>query len=109
MLPSKSVRISFAASTLAGLSRFGLSDDNRDMTLTSCMMSVPTTIPILCRLQSFQLYALEAIAPRHLHIHIGPRPGHAGCWTSGCNRQWRDVKYAQEWKCKLHHRRRLSM
>lgn len=34
-VPARSVRTSLAASTLAGLSRFGASEDKSDITLTS--------------------------------------------------------------------------
>lgn len=34
--PARSERTSFAASTFAGLSRFGVSDDSREITLRSC-------------------------------------------------------------------------
>ena len=35
-VPAKSVRISFAASTFAGLSKFGFSEDKREITLSNC-------------------------------------------------------------------------
>ena len=40
---SKSVLTSFAASTFAGLSRFGLSDERREITLRSCNVDVSIT------------------------------------------------------------------
>lgn len=35
-LPGRSARISFAASTFAGLSKFGFSEDKREITLNNC-------------------------------------------------------------------------
>jgi hypothetical protein len=38
--PGKSVRTSFAASTLAGLSKFGVSEERREMTLNNCVWEI---------------------------------------------------------------------
>jgi hypothetical protein len=39
-VPGRSVRTSFAASTFAGLSVLGFSEDNRDITLRSCTANI---------------------------------------------------------------------
>jgi len=43
-IPLNSVRISFAASTFAGLSKFGFSEDRREITLNNCDVEEMTSV-----------------------------------------------------------------
>lgn len=73
MIPSGSVLTSLAASTFAGLSRFGVSEERRDMTLTSCgVMSHNEGGESQEHIRWSQRCERASIVHRRLHIHIDP-------------------------------------
>lgn len=80
-IPAHSVRTSLAASTLAGLSVFGVSDDRREMTLISCrekVESARTEIESQMKvIQSFPLYEQASIVHRHPRTRTDHHPEHA--------------------------------
>jgi hypothetical protein len=78
-LPARSTRTSFAASTLAGLSRFGVSADKRDITLTSyCKVNSELDNGTSAKIvQCFPPYAQAAISLQHLHTHTDRLRVHA--------------------------------
>jgi len=76
-IPAQSARTSLAASTLAGLSVFGVSDDRREMTLISCGEVKSTQTSRMRVVQSFLLYGQASIVHRHPHTRTDRRPEHA--------------------------------
>ena len=79
-IPARSVRTSLAASTLAGLSVLGVSEDKREMTLMSygtrglaSAMEKSRTI-----IQWSRLYGRASNVHRRPHSHTGHRQVHAG-------------------------------